>query len=168
MLYLYDCKIDDAGLERLGQALTRNTTLRTLNLWNNKFTAEIDCPATVLIDRDKFQQIALNLMTNACKFTHNGEIYVRCFGRADKLILEVEDTGVGIAEKDIESVFEPFRQVDMSASRAFGGTGLGLAISRQFAKLMGGEIDVRSELGAGSVFKATIPLPIKQGAYGAK
>ena len=82
--------------------------------------------------------------------------------------MEVEDTGVGIAEKDLDSVFEPFRQVDMSASRAFGGTGLGLAISRQFAKLMGGEIDVRSELGAGSVFTITIPLPIKLGAYGAK
>ena len=125
---------------------------------NNKFTAEIDCPAPVLIDRDKFQQIALNLMTNACKFTQNGDIYLRCTRRPDRLILEVEDTGVGIAEKDIESVFEPFRQVDMSASRAFGGTGLGLAISRQFAKLMGGEIDVRSELGAGSVFTATIPV----------
>ncbi|MCB1320701.1 MAG: hypothetical protein KDK34_10635, partial [Leptospiraceae bacterium] len=78
---------------------------------NNKFTAEIDCPVPVLIDRDKFQQIALNLMTNACKFTENGDIYLRCKGRPDRLLLEVEDTGVGIAEKDLDSVFEPFRQL---------------------------------------------------------
>ncbi|WP_375208161.1 sensor histidine kinase [Hyphococcus sp.] len=128
---------------------------------NNKFTAEIDCPATVLIDRDKFQQIALNLMTNACKFTHKGEIHLKCKGRPDQLILEVEDTGVGIAEKDLNSVFEPFRQVDMSASRAFGGTGLGLAVSREFAKLMGGEIVVSSELEVGSTFTVNLPLPIQ-------
>jgi len=135
---------------------------------NNKFTADIDCPAAVLIDRDKFQQIALNLLTNACKFTDNGEIRLRCKGRSDRLVLEVEDTGVGIAEEDLDAVFEPFRQVDMSASRTFGGTGLGLAVSRQFAKLMGGKIGVRSELGTGSVFTTTIPLPIMQSAYGAK
>ena len=74
--------------------------------------------------------------------------------------MEVEDTGVGIAEKDIETVFEPFRQVDMSASRAFGGTGLGLAVTREFVRLMGGEITVSSKLDVGSIFRIDLRLPI--------
>lgn len=127
----------------------------------NKLTADIECPTPVRIDADKFHQIALNLLTNACKFTQAGKVTLRCRADNHEICLEVADTGVGIEADSQEAIFEPFHQIDMSQSRPAGGTGLGLAVSRQFARLMRGEISVQSKTGLGSTFSVVIPLPVK-------
>lgn len=110
-------------------------------------------------DPDKAGQVLRNLVGNAIKFTERG--WVRLSGRVDpeeeRITFWVEDTGIGIAPQDQESVFHEFRQVDGSATRRHGGTGLGLAISRRLVRLMGGEIHVRSDLGQGSVFTFWVP-----------
>jgi signal transduction histidine kinase len=112
-------------------------------------------------DRGKVQQIVLNLLSNATKFTAlGGRVTVDAFadpGRADRVYLRVSDTGVGISEDRLEHIFEPFVQVDISRARRAQGTGLGLAISRDLARGMGGDLRVRSVAGVGSSFTLTLP-----------
>lgn len=114
-----------------------------------------------LTDRDKLSQILLNLLTNACKFTQDGSItlYIQCSEQA--LVIEVVDTGIGIPPAQQALIFEPFRQVDMSDTRKYQGTGLGLAITKQFCELLGGTIAVQSQVGVGSTFTVTLPLPLQ-------
>jgi signal transduction histidine kinase len=112
-------------------------------------------------DRDKLEQILLNLLSNAVKFTPaGGSIEVQCATRADRpdfAFIRVTDTGIGIGEDKLGSIFEPFVQVDAGHTRAVEGTGLGLAISRDLAIGMGGELRVRSRVGKGSSFTVTLP-----------
>jgi PAS domain S-box-containing protein len=111
-------------------------------------------------DALRVRQILVNYLGNALKFTHEGR--VRLVGRrdgADAVLLEVHDTGPGVAQELQGRLFEPFSQADQSTTRRYGGTGLGLSICRQLAELMGGEVGLRSEPGAGSCFWARIPLP---------
>ncbi|MHB8623871.1 MAG: sensor histidine kinase [Sulfuricaulis sp.] len=111
-----------------------------------------------LVDRGKLRQILLNLLSNACKFTQNGEVWLTVMSTRTSLIFIVTDTGVGIAPEDQKYIFDAFHQVDMSATRHHGGTGLGLAICQQLCKQMGGAIVVESALGKGTRFTVTIPL----------
>jgi signal transduction histidine kinase/DNA-binding response OmpR family regulator len=126
-----------------------------------KFAAVIEpgTPATLETDPQRLGQILKNLLSNALKFTHRGEISLRvsAAGR-DALRFAVRDTGVGIAPHQQEVIFEAFRQADGSIHRKFGGTGLGLSISRDLARLLGGSIVVDSTPGTGSTFTLTIPL----------
>jgi signal transduction histidine kinase len=109
--------------------------------------------AKVRADRDKLQQIALNLLTNAIKFTPDGgAITLSCRTDGEFGVVEVSDTGIGIAADRLESVFDPFVQVDRALNRPHDGVGLGLAISRDLAHGMGGTLTVRSTPGEGSVF----------------
>ena len=124
-----------------------------------------DAPAWIEADGIKLQQIVGNLVANAIKFTDRGSVIVkvRCripasAGDAMRLVVEVADTGIGIAPEQIKAVFEPFIQGDTSIARAYGGTGLGLAIARQLAELLGGTLRVDSRPGAGSTF--TLDLPV--------
>jgi signal transduction histidine kinase len=104
-------------------------------------------------DRAKVKQIVLNLVTNAIKFTPQGSVTVRASaGRNGRLSIAVTDTGIGIAEADQERVFEDFRQLDSSLARGHGGAGLGLTISRRLARMLGGEITLKSRPGQGSTF----------------
>ncbi|MCA9694986.1 MAG: response regulator, partial [Myxococcales bacterium] len=105
----------------------------------------------------KLRQIALNLLTNAAKFTDFGEVNVSVVTRGDGLVLTVEDTGVGIPADQLESIFEKFRQVDGTRTRKAGGTGLGLAIVRELCRVLGGQISVKSTLGRGSTFTVELP-----------
>ncbi|CUR59550.1 putative Histidine kinase [metagenome] len=119
-------------------------------------------PGRVVGDRDRLRQVLGNLLDNAVKFTHEG--HVRLLVRPVRdgqgaVELVVADTGIGIAEEDLETVFESFRQVDGSTTRRYGGAGLGLAISRQLTALMGGTLEVASVVGSGSVFTVRVPLP---------
>jgi signal transduction histidine kinase len=117
-----------------------------------------------MIDADerKVKQVLLNLLSNALKFTpEGGRIDVRAAARDDAVEISVTDTGVGIAPEDQATVFEEFRQVG-SAAKKVEGTGLGLAISRKFIELHGGRIWVESQVGKGSTFAFTLPLPIDQ------
>jgi signal transduction histidine kinase len=110
-------------------------------------------------DRQAIRQILLNLLSNAIKFTEEeGNVSVSArLDQAGRLILAIEDTGIGIPGDSIESVFEPFIQVDSSLARKFEGTGLGLPLTRSLVELHGGSVDLRSELGKGT--KVTVVFP---------
>jgi signal transduction histidine kinase len=100
----------------------------------------------------------LNLVSNAIKFTEKGGLTLRIEKDETKGIIEVEDTGIGIPEGEVERVFEEFHQVDGASNRRHGGTGLGLAIVRKFAELMNGRVSCRSAVEVGSVFRMELPL----------
>jgi signal transduction histidine kinase len=111
-------------------------------------------------DRDKVQQVLINLLTNAVKFTPAGGRVVVDAAPADgagRVHVRVTDTGIGIRADKLQSIFQPFVQVDAGTSRRVEGTGLGLAISRDLARGMGGDLDVESEVGRGSVFTLSLP-----------
>jgi len=112
-------------------------------------------------DRQKVKQILLNLLSNALKFTHHGAVTISATAdKRDRTVqLSVVDTGIGIAPADQERIFEDFRQLDNSPTRAYGGTGLGLSICRRLAQMLDGRISVQSQMGRGSTF--TLALPTK-------
>jgi signal transduction histidine kinase/CheY-like chemotaxis protein len=114
-------------------------------------------PESILTDGARLRQILTNLAGNAVKFTEAGGVGVRVDLYDDQLIFTVSDTGPGIPENRLDPIFEEFEQVEAQASH-HGGTGLGLAISRRLARLLGGDIHVRSTLGAGAEFVLTLPL----------
>ena len=109
-------------------------------------------------DPTRLRQILYNLISNALKFTEQGEIRVIAARRGEMLEISVADTGVGIAPESLCKLFAKFDQLDSSTTRRFGGTGLGLAICRELAQLMDGEINVESDLGLGSRFTLRVPL----------
>ncbi len=109
-------------------------------------------------DPVRLRQIVWNLLSNAIKFTDHGFVRLSCWADSDWMYIAVQDTGVGIPPEHHETVFDQFRQVDGSATRKAGGTGLGLTISRQLARLHGGDIELESEVGKGSLFTLKLPL----------
>jgi PAS domain S-box-containing protein len=109
-------------------------------------------------DELKLKQIVTNLLNNASKFTHAGQITLRVGQEGEVVWVEVADTGIGLTAAQMEKIFRPFVQADSSTTRKYGGTGLGLAISRHYAQMMGGDIGVRSELGRGATFTLRLPL----------
>ena len=114
-------------------------------------------PIRMTSDVDKIRQILVNLAGNAIKFTESGDVRLelaRCNG---SVCFTVSDTGIGIAPRDIERLFRPFAQLDTGLTRRHGGSGLGLYISRGLAELLGGRIEVESELGKGSRFRLVLP-----------
>ncbi|MFL6753214.1 MAG: HAMP domain-containing protein [Sphingomicrobium sp.] len=138
--------------------------------FNVKFDSKL--PQTIRTDEKRLQQIVLNLLSNAFKFTSKGSVTlgVSCatggwskshpvLRNADRAIeISVTDTGIGIPEEKQRLIFEPFLQADGTTSRKYGGTGLGLSISREIARLLGGELKVRSTPGEGSTFTLFVPL----------
>jgi PAS domain S-box-containing protein len=119
-----------------------------------------DCPSTVVAigDRLKIEQIVLNLVSNAVKFTpEGGAVTLDCMLQGDRAAVTVRDTGPGIPAESREQIFEPFVQLGRSLSSGHEGSGLGLAISRDLARAMGGELTVTNSDGEGSVFTLTLP-----------
>jgi len=106
----------------------------------------------------KLQQVLVNLLSNAIKFTEHGHVTMSARAAGEDLVIDVRDTGIGIAPEHLDHIFEPFRQVEQHSTRRAGGTGLGLSVSRQLLALMGGTIGVESTLGQGSVFRVRLPL----------
>ncbi|HYL98428.1 MAG TPA: ATP-binding protein, partial [Blastocatellia bacterium] len=126
-------------------------------------------PATLVADQRRFEQILLNLLNNAVKFTEQGAIKLTSELITDFRLpgaessqpavrLRVSDTGIGIKAVDLPNLFQPFRQIDSGLARSHEGTGLGLAICRRLVGLMGGDISAESEWGKGSTFTVTLPL----------
>jgi signal transduction histidine kinase len=112
----------------------------------------------VLADIDRTEQILINLLGNAIRYTEKGAIIIRAWREKDRVWIAVSDTGIGIAEEDLPFVFERFWRADRSRSRYSGGTGIGLSIARSVVQLQGGTIEVSSELGKGSTFKFCLNL----------
>jgi len=108
----------------------------------------------------RLRQILLNLLSNACKFTKEGEVRLRARRVAngrDWIEFAVADTGIGMTPEQQAKLFEEFSQADATTAQKFGGTGLGLALSRKLARMMGGDVTVTSEPGKGSVFTVRLP-----------
>ena len=114
-----------------------------------------------IADPEKLLHIMINLLGNASKFSPNGIVTLKAHHEAYRLYFSVSDTGIGISPAHQEHIFDPFRQADSSTTRKFQGSGLGLSITRQLCEMMGGTIDVKSELGEGATFIVAVPLPIE-------
>ncbi len=130
-----------------------------------QFTSTINAgPCAVYLgDSQKINQILMNLLSNAYKFTTEGKVELSCHWTAlgtetDEINISISDTGIGITQSQINTLFQPFTQADASTTRKFGGTGLGLAISKEFAEIMGGSLNVSSELGKGTTMIFKLPL----------
>jgi PAS domain S-box-containing protein len=122
-----------------------------------------EVPLTVPGDPDRVQQILVNLVNNAIKFTEQGTVHVRLFRpNPTHWALQVSDTGIGIAAKDQANIFEPFRQLENSITHDQPGSGLGLSIVKQLTNLMGGYITLKSQVNRGSTFTVFLPLDIVQ------
>jgi CheY-like chemotaxis protein len=124
-----------------------------------------ELPAVAVGDSLRLQRLLIHLLDNALKFTHQGGIEVQASGRHKDngtfhLHCQVRDTGVGIAEDKLDSIFESFTQLDAGFARSYSGLGLGLAIARKLAQMMGGDITVDSKPGVGSLFSVLVPLAL--------
>jgi signal transduction histidine kinase len=176
LLGLINDLLDQAQMEA-GKLTIHNAPLRPADLLDTlhglldktasdkrlRLTSEIDddLPDTLLGDSARLQQILVNLVTNAIKFTDQGEVRVKLSRNGDATWgIEVEDTGRGIPATELPYIFETFRQVDGAETRVQGGFGLGLAIVRELINLMSGEINVESEVHVGTRFSITLPLVI--------
>jgi len=128
-----------------------------------RLTSEIDdhVPDVLNGDGARLQQILVNLVNNAVKFTDRGAVQVRLFcPYENKWGMEVSDTGSGIPEDELPYIFDTFRQVEGGATRVHGGFGLGLSIVKQLVNLMNGDIHVKSKVGVGTTFTVTLPLVV--------
>jgi len=148
-------------LERMFGTMVREKGLRF------EVSLSSGLPGLILSDPARIQQIGVNLLSNALKFTRQGLIRLRIAGNSisdDQLELElvVSDSGKGILPENLERVFSPFIQEDLSTTRKYGGTGLGLAISRHLAEMLGGTISVESRIGEGSTFTCRIPCQVSK------
>lgn len=131
------------------------------------FEIDPQAPLYLIGDSLRLKQVLLNLVSNAIKFTHEGEVtlsirMVKLTSQSAALAFSVSDTGIGISEEHQQLIFDGFSQAETSTTRKFGGTGLGLAICRQLVNLMGGDIRVQSRLGKGSVFSFTLELQLDE------
>ncbi len=130
------------------------------------FNLDEAVPENIVADRERINQILLNLIGNAIKFTSQGSVFVDValltWASQDSLTLRfcVRDTGIGLSEEHVQKLFQPFTQADTSTSRRFGGTGLGLVISQRLVQLMGGDISLVSTLGEGTTFTVDIPVQV--------
>jgi signal transduction histidine kinase len=181
LLGLINDLLDQAQMEA-GKMTIRNDMVRPSDLLDSvhglldkpasdkklRLTSEIDPFLTEALmgDSTRLQQILVNLVTNAIKFTENGGVHVLLFRRDDnKWGIEVTDTGHGIPETQLPYIFDTFRQVEGADTRSHGGFGLGLSIVKQLVGFMNGQIKVKSEVEKGTTFTITLPLIVPDGAH---
>jgi PAS domain S-box-containing protein len=126
-----------------------------------RFEAAADLPASLILDEDRLRQILINLVGNAVKFTERGQVSLALsYDPTERLVVEVRDTGPGIAPEAKAKLFQRFSQIDGSSTRSKGGSGLGLAICQGLSEAMGGTVSVSSRLGRGSTFRLVLPALI--------
>ena len=129
----------------------------------NKNRLAVEYPndlGSAVVDSMRLRQILLNLLSNACKFTKDGEVSLRAektFDEPEWIEFSISDTGIGMTPEQVANLFQEFSQADSSTARRFGGTGLGLAITRKLCRMMGGDVTVKSEIGRGSTFVVRLP-----------
>ncbi|MDR1958689.1 MAG: response regulator [Planctomycetaceae bacterium] len=156
---LQRCRIDEF-MARIASLFHVKTQEKNLDF---KIRSTTPLPEEIVTDPLRLQQIFLNLVGNAIKFTSKGSVEVVISWEGSKeeefgqLHVDITDTGIGISENALDSIFSPFEQGDNSRTRIYGGTGLGLAISQRLVKLLGGELTVTSQSGQGSTFTVTLP-----------
>lgn len=130
----------------------------------NRIALQIDGLEDALaLDALMLRQCVFNLVSNACKFTRDGQIFVSARHDGSTVTVAVSDSGIGMTPEQLERLFQPFMQADPSTTRTYGGTGLGLAITRKLARLLGGDVEVESRPGEGSAFTLTLPAPVAVG-----
>jgi signal transduction histidine kinase len=152
VLYPEECLIDDLVRE------VAMTVKPLAQKRNNRLTIDsVPDQGTMVTDVMKLRQSLLNLLSNACKFTGDGEITFAVGRDRSAVRFSVRDTGIGLDREQQARLFQPFVQGDNTTTRKFGGTGLGLAITHNFVKLMGGDLAVESKPGIGSTFVITLP-----------
>jgi PAS domain S-box-containing protein len=134
----------------------------------NKNSLKVDVPkdiGSITADLTKLRQVLFNLLSNASKFTNGGEVTIAArrfnHGGVEEIHFIVRDTGIGMNSTQLDALFQAFSQAEPSTASRFGGTGLGLAISRQFCRMMGGDIEVRSEVGHGATFTVRLPAQVE-------
>ncbi len=154
---------------RLADVARKVESLHSLKAREKGLDFSVECAAGIAAprvgDSHRIVQVLHNLVGNAIKFTNRGHISVRlrpALGStvADEVVIEVSDTGIGMTPEQAARIFDPFSQADTTTSRRYGGTGLGLSIAKGLLDAMGGKIEARSELGAGSTFIVTLALPL--------
>jgi signal transduction histidine kinase/ActR/RegA family two-component response regulator len=124
-------------------------------------------PDAIISDPQKLNQVLMNILGNAVKFTKTGEIVLKISAQASQIFFEIRDTGIGIVEHELPFIFDEFRQVDSSDSRQYPGSGLGLALCKKLLHLLQGDIGVKSQVGSGTIIQFSIPLqaaPVKEAA----
>jgi len=142
----------------INELIARVTTIITPSLKDNHLTVACSPDiGSMCADAIRVQQILQNLLHNAVKFTHQGEIYLQAVRQEDFVEFQIADTGIGIPQEKLGAIFEAFNQADNSYSRRYDGMGLGLTICQQLCRLMGGEISVSSQMGKGSLFTVRLP-----------
>lgn len=126
------------------------------------FCSEIDpaLPDQVVHDQERIVQIVTNLLGNAIKFTDHGEVHLRVHSNGDRMVIEVSDTGIGIAVAKQDIIFDEFTQIESGSTRQYGGSGLGLSIVKRLVMLMNGSVKLSSEVGRGSTFTVDLPLSL--------
>ena len=153
-------------LERvLREVINMATPLIEAN--HNRLVVQVSQDAGAMeADVTKLKQVVLNLLSNAAKFTKDGEITIKATSRRTDGLgwvdIEVRDSGIGMTEQQAARLFVPFKQAEPSIARKFGGTGLGLAISRRFCQLMGGDIGLESRIGEGTSFTVRLPVAVSR------
>ncbi|MCA9711911.1 MAG: response regulator, partial [Myxococcales bacterium] len=148
-----------APRELLQQVQDIGTALAADKDLDVRLSVSSTCPAVVLGDPVRTRQIVLNLVGNAVKFTPRGEVRITARGVDGDLVIDVEDTGIGMDQATLARVFAPFYQADASIARRYGGSGLGLSIARRLCALMSGSLDAHSEPGVGTRMHLRLPLP---------
>ncbi|HEX2671226.1 MAG TPA: ATP-binding protein, partial [Polyangiaceae bacterium] len=159
-----ELNFDDLNLASLAEDLNRTfePVARERGL---SFSIEFeDSPPTFRSDKQRLSQVLKNLLSNAFKFTAQGSVSLLIGSDGSQCRFVVRDTGIGIENQQLTTIFEAFRQADGTTNRKYGGTGLGLSISRDLARLLGGEIHVISAVGRGSTFTLALPLSFAPGA----
>jgi signal transduction histidine kinase/CheY-like chemotaxis protein len=125
----------------------------------------VNCPQDIgamRSDITKLRQSLFNLLSNASKFTENGEITLTVYKQNHNTVLSVRDTGIGMTPEQLSNIFQAFTQADVSTTRKYGGTGLGLVITQKFCQMMGGNVSVESTFGQGSTFTIVLPEQVQQ------
>ncbi|MBB5985069.1 signal transduction histidine kinase/DNA-binding response OmpR family regulator [Sphingobium sp. B1D3A] len=148
--------------EKLGATFSAAADAKGLKL---RISVDPGLSGEIRTDPQRAEQVLKNFLSNAIKFTEDGEITLRAAAAEDnRIALSVRDTGIGIPPEKLDVIFEAFRQADGTVSRKYGGTGLGLSISRELAALLGGDVRVESAPGEGSIFTLVLPLVLEPSA----
>lgn len=162
----FTLNVEPVDMEKVGNALrrTHSSMAQAKGIEYRTSGDHTQMPRFHLGDSVRLQQVLHNVIGNAIKFTQEGYVETHACYENGNLILTVSDTGIGMSEETLSNIFQRFVQGSSGTTKRFGGTGLGLAISKELVQMMGGQIDVKSELGVGSEFRLTIPLPIDEAA----